>query len=99
MRLSINDVSAIKSVSHEILGGTYPIRLFGSRRDESQKGGDVDLLIELPIAVEKPALLCAELSAKISRHLMGRKTDVLILAPNLTRLPIHEVALREGVPL
>ena len=31
--------------------------------------------------------------------MQGRKVDVLVLAPGLMRLPIHEVALSEGVLL
>jgi hypothetical protein len=29
----------------------------------------------------------------------GRMVDVVLAAPNLLRLPIHEVALKEGRPL
>ena len=72
------------------------MRLFGSRLRDDARGGDVDLLVELPEAVEDPAVLASRLSALISRSLYGRKVDVLLLAPNLRRLPIHEVALQEG---
>ena len=56
-------------------------------------------MIELNDPVTNPALLAAQLSAKVSRTLHGRKVDVLISAPNLRRLPIHDVAYREGVLL
>ncbi len=59
-------------------------------------GGDLDLLIELAEPVTEPALIAARLSAKVSRLIDGRKVDVLLSAPNLMRLPIHEAALREG---
>jgi len=39
------------------------------------------------------------MAARASRILAGRKVDVLLAAPNLLRLPIHEVAFREGVEL
>jgi hypothetical protein len=29
----------------------------------------------------------------------GRRVDVLVLAPNLRRLPIHDIALQEGQSL
>jgi hypothetical protein len=35
----------------------------------------------------------------ISRAMDGRKVDVVLLAPNLRRLPIHDIALQEGVVL
>jgi hypothetical protein len=39
------------------------------------------------------------LSAKVSRGaraMHGRKVDVLLSAPNLMRLPIHDMAFKEG---
>lgn len=58
----------------------YPVRvlLFGSRLDDTARGGDVDLLIELTEPVDNPAVLSATLSARISRVLDGRKVDVLL---------------------
>ena len=53
-------------------------------------------MIELPEAVEHPAALTAKLAARLIRALDGRDVDVLLLAPNLRHLPIHDVALREG---
>ena len=38
-------------------------------------------------------------STRISRALDGRQVDVVLLAPNLRRLPIHDIALRERKPL
>jgi hypothetical protein len=67
--------------------------------DDESRGGDVDLLLELDAPVEEPAQLAARLAAKVSRAMNGRKVDVLIKAPNLRLLPIHTVALTEGVRL
>ncbi len=39
------------------------------------------------------------LSEQVSRLMDGNKVDVVLVAPNLPRLPIHDVALREGQPL
>ena len=75
------------------------MRLFGSRVDDQARGGDVDLLVETARPVEQPAWAVAGLSSRISRLMGGRSVDVVLLAPNLMRLPIHEVALREGVLL
>ena len=75
------------------------MRVFGSRIDDTQQGGDLDLMLELPEPVENPAFLAAQLAAKVSRLMNGRKVDVLLSAPNLMRLPIHDVAFKEGVIL
>ena len=73
--------------------------MFGSRLRDDARGGDVDLLVEVDENVGEPAQLSARLAAKISRSMHGRKVDVLIKAPNLLHLPIHTVALAEGVRL
>ncbi|MEX0372802.1 nucleotidyltransferase domain-containing protein [Spiribacter roseus] len=67
--------------------------------DDDARGGDVDLLVVLPEPVERPAMLSAQLSAKISRHMHGRSVDVVLSAPNLTTTPVHEIAAQEGVTL
>ena len=43
--------------------------------------------------------MAARFSARVSRLMQGRKVDVLIAAPNLMRLPIHDIASKEGKPL
>nr|WP_242472417.1 hypothetical protein [Ectothiorhodospira mobilis] len=67
--------------------------------DDSARGGDVDLFVALERPVEQPVLVSAQLSARISRRLQGRRVDVILSTPNLRTLPIHDVARREGVLL
>lgn len=99
MRLTAENIRSIRHTVYDVAGPDAQIRVFGSRLNDDATGGDVDLLIELPHAVEDPAVLAARLSARISRLLYGRKVDVLLLAPNLRRLPIHQIALDEGQPI
>jgi predicted nucleotidyltransferase len=99
MRLTVQQADTIKRLACEIAGPNACVRLFGSRLDDTARGGDVDLLVELPEPVDNPALLAARLSARISRALDGRGVDVLLSAPNLARLPIHDIAFRQGRPL
>jgi hypothetical protein len=54
------------------------------------------LFLELPAPVDNPALMAAQLATRVSRALHGRKVDVVISAPNLMRLPIHDIAFQEG---
>ncbi len=63
------------------------------------RGGDLDLMLEVPDPVENPALMAAQMAARVSRVMHGRKVDVLLCAPNLMRLPIHAIAFKEGVLL
>ena len=67
--------------------------------DDSIKGGDLDLLIKLSSIIDNPALLSAEISARISKMMLGRKVDIVLEAPNLKYLDIHQVAHQNGVLL
>ena len=62
MRLSQSDIDAIKTVVADVCGESAVVRLFGSRLDDTAKGGDIDLMVELDEAVEHPARLSAWLS-------------------------------------
>jgi predicted nucleotidyltransferase len=99
MRLTDDQAQAIKALACQIAGEQARVRVFGSRLDDSAHGGDLDLMLELSEPADNPALMAARFSARVSRLMHGRKVDVLIAAPNLMRLPIHDVALREGKPL
>lgn len=99
MRLSFEQIQSIQKLAVQVAGEAVRTRVFGSRLDDAARDGDLDLMIELNEPVTKPALLATQLSAKVSRTLHGRKVDVLISAPNLRRLPIHDVAYREAALL
>ena len=96
MRLTDDQIQTIRRLARQVAGERSRVRLFGSRLDDNARGGDVDLLLELDDPVDNPALMAAQLSALVSRAMHGRKVDVLLSAPNLMRLPIHEIALKEG---
>lgn len=96
MRLTDEQIQAIRQLTREVTGEQAQVRVFGSRLDDTLRGGDLDLLLELPEPVDNPALMAAQLSARISRALQGRKVDVLLSAPNLLHLPIHDRAFKEG---
>ena len=99
MRLTVQQTRTIKQLAMQIAGEQARVRVFGSRLDDRARGGDLDLMLELPEPVANPALLAAQLSARASRLMHGRKVDVLLAAPDLMRLPIHDMAFREGVEL
>lgn len=96
MRLTDEQTQAIRQLAREIAGERCSVRVFGSRLDDAARGGDLDLLLELTDVVDNPALIAAQLSARVSRAMHGRKVDVLLSAPNLMRLPIHDIAFKEG---
>ena len=99
MRLSPEQLTQIRQSAAESFGPEVGVWLFGSRVDDSKRGGDVDLLVESDAPIDNPAFFAAQLSARLQRMIHGRKVDVLLLAPNLRQLPIHDIALSGGVRL
>ena len=99
MRLTPEQIDAIRTGVNKLAGDAARVWLFGSRVRDEARGGDVDLLVELDEAVTEPAQLAARLASRVSRSMYGRKVDVLIKAPNLKLLPIHSIALAEGIRL
>ncbi len=96
MRLTDYQIQTIRQLARRVAGDQARVRVFGSRLDDTAQGGDLDLMLELPEPVDNPALLAAQLAALVSRSMSGRRVDVLLSAPNLMRLPIHDVAFKEG---
>ena len=99
MRLTPAQSATIKSTAQAVLGEGVQITLFGSRVHDEQKGGDVDLLIEVQHTLPEPALVSARIASRVSRAMQGRKVDVLLKAPNLQLQPIHRIAAQQGVAL
>ena len=59
MRLTDDQIQAIRQSAQQIGGEQSHVRVFGSRLDDSARGGDLDLVLELPAPVDNPALMAA----------------------------------------
>lgn len=95
MRLTPLERAAIKSVlsQYDPQGKVY---LFGSRADDSRRGGDIDLLFE----TDRPLTLKQELQARYKLELAcDTRVDLLVKSKACKPEPIHEIALRQGVEL
>ncbi len=99
MRLDDKTREIIKSEVASQLGAGAIVRLFGSRVDDTQRGGDIDLLIEPGRPLVHRIQAECRLSARLHIKLGGRKVDVLIKDPLKPLLPIHEQALLNGIIL
>jgi len=86
----------IRDTVAELAGPDAQVRLFGSRLRDELRGGDVDLLVEMPKPAKEPAMLSARIAGRVSRAMHGRNVDVVLSAPNLQTSAIHEIARREG---
>jgi uncharacterized protein len=101
MRLQKSDIATIKRVAREVWGEKVVVYLFGSRTDDSEKGGDIDLLIKLPHEPDQENILLkkSEFLAKLEILLGEQKIDVVIHTRNNFHLPIIKTALAKGIEL
>ena len=83
MRLSTDERSAIERAARRFLPPGSRVSLFGSRADDSRRGGDIDLLVEMP-AIQSPTEVVAlrsRFTAHLYRLLGERRIDVLVAEP------------------
>ncbi len=101
MRLTEFERQTLKETAKACFGDATVVRLFGSRADDSKRGGDIDLLIETQ-AIDPAHVAAAHMRfvAAICTALGEQKLDVLIDYPmRQSRAPIYAVARNEGVVL
>jgi predicted nucleotidyltransferase len=99
MRLSDHDRSAIVRVTAELAGPRARVLLFGSRTRDDLRGGDIDLLIELPDVTPQRLLLGDRIGARLQRTIGLRRIDVLVADPATPATPVLLAARRDGVEL
>ena len=101
MRLSQVEINIIKSVAHEVWGTKTMIYLFGSRTDDSKKGGDIDLFVDLEAEQEPKKIMLqkAEFLGKLDFMLGEQKIDLLVRTHYNNHLPIIKTAQKKGVAL
>jgi predicted nucleotidyltransferase len=101
MRLTPGQVEIIKRVVAETLGDRVGVYLFGSRTDDTRRGGDIDLLIEPAAPMDPDARLDAKLRilARLHRLLGERKIDLVFHQPEGQQTAFQRLARRQGIRL
>ena len=99
MRLSEHDRQAILRVTAELAGAHARVFLFGSRLHDELRGGDIDLLIELPQVVPQRMELGDRIGARLQRAIGLRRIDVLVADPATPAHPVLQAARRDGITL
>jgi uncharacterized protein len=95
MRLTTDQVEAIRQRIRSHLGPHARIWLFGSRVDDSRRGGDVDLYVE----PETPPGLAARLRCRSAlADTLDLNVDLIVQQPGRD-LPIYRIAKHSGVTL
>lgn len=99
MRLTPDQVQAIRDAASSTFGDGAAVWLFGSRVDDSKKGGDIDLLVRpLQVALDQPVAQKIRMLTLLERMLGERQTDRVIEQPCDQR-PIVSVALATGIQI
>lgn len=99
MRLTQAQVYAIRNSAVEVFGEGVKVWLFGSRVDDSKRGGDIDLLVQPSLShVSTPLMSKMRFLSKLEKSLGERKVDVVVETSVDTR-PIVSVAHETGVLL
>ncbi|CAK0775437.1 conserved hypothetical protein [Gammaproteobacteria bacterium] len=99
MRLTPEQIRVIKSAVSRIIDAESDIWLFGSRVDDTKRGGDIDLFIETTQVVPNRVSALCKLEGALVMGLGDRKIDVLLKDARTVDAPIFRSARQQGVLL
>jgi len=99
MRLNDHQVETIVHAVLSRFDNNARIYLFGSRVDDAAKGGDIDLLVDLPEPDQQMVRHSCQAVSDIQMALGEQKIDLLVRHPNSTDQAIFHEALEHGVLL
>ena len=95
MRLTASQIETIRDTAQRNFGADASVWLFGSRVDDTRRGGDVDLYVE---STRKSTLLPA-LRCKIAlEDSLDLHVDLIVKEPGKDK-PIYRLAKTQGVQL
>lgn len=97
MRLSQQSRATIRAITREVFGEGAIVRVFGSRVDDQARGGDIDLLVELPEADPESRHKALTMVARLQQRLGDQGFDVLVIDPTTEQSAIHRQARQTGV--
>jgi len=82
MRLNPTEINAIRNCVGEVFGPETPVWLFGSRVDDRQRGGDIDLFLETTLDIEERLRRRFRLLGQLQRLLGEQRIDLVLADPN-----------------
>lgn len=98
VRLSREEVAAIKAAARHTFGADAIVRLFGSRLYDARRGGDIDLHVEVAPEVDAFAARCRFEDSLFAR-IEQQKVDIVIRKFDEPLRGIDMIAHRDGVRL
>jgi predicted nucleotidyltransferase len=98
MRLSEAEIRAVKRAAAEVFGPSAVVRVFGSRARDDERGGDLDLLIEVEPGQATLEAECRFLDL-VATPLDDLHVDLLLHERGRPLSAIERIARRDGVVL
>lgn len=99
MRLTDDETRIIRDTVRRRFGSDARVWLFGSRTDDTRRGGDIDLLVETPEPLENPFRESIGLETELQIALGDQKIDILLAQPNVPSTPMQRIARNSGIEL
>jgi hypothetical protein len=104
MRLTDRQHARLTTAARRCFGGQSRLWLFGSRVDDSARGGDFDLMVQAD-GVDAQSLYAAKLAFLADLHATpefeDERIDVVLYCPRLDPVPrpVQHVAMTQGLEL
>lgn len=99
MRLEQRTLRVIKELAEKYFGEDCEVRIFGSRVDDTKKGGDIDIYIETSVTegiLDRKVDFLTELKVRIG----DQKIDLIVKKrQEESGIPIYEFAKRKGIKI
>jgi uncharacterized protein len=99
MRLTQDEAHIIRQSVRRRFGPDARVWLFGSRTDDSRKGGDIDLLVEPATPLDNAFRESIALETDLQMALGDQKIDIVITDPRVPPEPLHRIARSTGIEL
>ncbi len=99
MRLKPEEIATIKRLVAEVYGPGAVVRLFGSQLDDRKKGGDIDLVVEVPESASREIGPELRLHRALEEALDERKVDLIVHHRGDREGPFVRIAKKEGMIL
>lgn len=96
MRITQTHRAIILSGVSEFIGDSVETHVFGSRLDDTKRGGDIDLLLISQTTI--PLLACAELKMALEQRLQ-LPVDIVTYVSTAEPTPFQAIALAQSRPI
>lgn len=96
MRLTQQQRQKINELVVQVFGDDVTVHLFGSRLDDSARGGDIDLLIISARPIEDKFHKKLQLNTQLQIALGDRRFDLVIKDPTTEITPFYQHILEQA---